>query len=88
LGDEVKVTVIATGFKANDNMSNKSSVSSELSMSHPEAFAKKSEERREKQAFEKRRDDRAEEEVTELPKSKKEEELDIPAFLRKKLRSR
>lgn len=88
LGDEVKVTVIATGFKGNDNLSPKSSMSSESSISHPEAFAKKSEERREKQAFEKRRDDRSEEDVTDLPKSKQEEELDIPAFLRKKLRSR
>lgn len=88
LGDEVKVTVIATGFKGNDNLSSKSSMSSESSISHPEAFAKKSEERREKQAFEKRRDDRNEEDVADLPKSKQEEELDIPAFLRKKLRSR
>jgi len=93
LGDEVKVTVIATGFKNNEDISVKSSQtssqsSSDMIMSHPEAFAKKSEERQEKQAFEKKRNSRDDEEVAEVPKSKKEEELDIPAFLRKKLRNR
>src|SRR3989339_322494 len=87
LGDKVKVTVIATGFKGNDNMTVKSNVSSSHSMSHPENFAKKSEERKMKQAFEKERDDRVEE-VVDVPKTQKEEELDIPAFLRKKLRNR
>lgn len=86
LGDKVKVTVIATGFKGNDDIAVKPSLS-QATMSHPETFAKKSEERKLKQAFEKEREDRAEEPM-DIPKSKKEEELDIPAFLRKKLRNR
>lgn len=87
LGDEVKVTVIATGFKGGDNMPIKSSNVMEPTMSHPETFAKKSEERAVKQAFEKQREDKDDEPV-EIPKTKKEEELDIPAFLRKKLKNR
>ena len=87
LGDEVKVTVIATGFKAGDDAPVKANISSEPIMSHPETFAKKSEERKVKQAFEKPREDKIEE-VEDIPKTKKEEELDIPAFLRKKLKNR
>ncbi|MBT4516464.1 MAG: cell division protein FtsZ [Candidatus Komeilibacteria bacterium] len=89
LGDEVKVTVIATGFKANDDMPVKPNLSSASApiMSHPETFAKKSEERKVKRAFEKQKEDK-DEAVEEIPKTKKEEELDIPAFLRKKLKNR
>jgi len=86
LGDKVKVTVIATGFKGDNEMVAKPSISSNLAMSHSETFAKKTEERKMKQAFEKEPEER--EETVEIPKSKKEEELDIPAFLRKKLRNR
>lgn len=86
LGDKVKVTVIATGFKGNEDMTTKSSVSAAAAMSNSEAFAKRSEERQERKAFEKQKEER--EEAVDIPKSKKEEELDIPAFLRKKLRNR
>ncbi|MFA6307820.1 MAG: cell division protein FtsZ [Patescibacteria group bacterium] len=90
LGDSVKVTVIATGFKGNDDRLSKPNNSSQTAsvMSHPETFAKNLEDRKVKQAFEKRRDNEEEERTTEVPKSKKEEELDIPAFLRNKLRNR
>jgi len=50
--------------------------------------AKKEEERNIKRAFEKAKAPEEKEESVELPKSKEEEELDIPAFLRKKLRGR
>ena len=49
-------------------------------------FAKKAEERTIKKAFNKDREDL--EEAEEQPKTKEEEELDIPAFLRKKLKNR
>jgi hypothetical protein len=51
-----------------------------------EAFTKAPEEKINRRAFEKQPE--REEEVESVPKSKEEEELDIPAFLRKKLRDR
>mgnify|MGYP003968628619 FL=1 len=88
LGDEVKVTVIATGFKGEESpVGNKPKITAtQPSMSYPEAFAKKTEERKEKKAFKKKAPE--EEEIVDVPKSKQEEELDIPAFLRKKLKNR
>ncbi|MDD5749246.1 MAG: cell division protein FtsZ [Patescibacteria group bacterium] len=91
LGDEIKVTVIATGFKAADHEKSSSAPlsQSKSSLSYPETFAKKEEERTLKRAFEKpRKEDEEKEERIELEKSKEEEELDIPAFLRKKLKNR
>lgn len=89
LGDEVKVTVIATGFKGEESpVGNKpEAAASQPTMSYPEAFAKKTEERKEKKAF-KKKNKEEEVEVVDVPKSKEEEELDIPAFLRKKLKNR
>lgn len=83
LNDEVKVTVIATGFKK--------SAEQKVEASRPvgslsEAFTKAPEEKINRRAFEKQPE--REEEVESVPKSKEEEELDIPAFLRKKLRDR
>lgn len=88
LGDEVKVTVIATGFKGNEEIKSEPSAA-RPAMSYPETFAKKTEERKIKQAFNKDKEKEPEErEVIDVPKSKEEEELDIPAFLRKKLKDR
>lgn len=89
LGDEVKVTVIATGFKGSEQSNKpKAVVHQSAALSYPETFAKKEEERNIKRAFEKPKELEQREENIDLPKSKEEEELDIPAFLRKKLRSR
>jgi len=89
LGDEVKVTVIATGFKNTDEMNKSGAAASQPAMSYPEAFAKKAEERSVKRAFRKKgKEEEVDEKVEPLPKTKEEEELDIPAFLRKKLKNR
>lgn len=88
LGDEVKVTVIATGFRGGEDSAPVKSHVSEPAMSYPETFAKKEEERKIKRAFEKPKKEEDEEEIVDVPKSKEEEELDIPAFLRKKLKGR
>lgn len=87
LGDKVKVTVIATGFKGAEDTRAPQSAPSQPSMTYPETFAKKAEERKIKRAFNKV-EEKEEETVMDVPKSKEEEELDIPAFLRKKLRNR
>lgn len=88
LGDEVKVTVIATGFKGSEEIKSEPAAA-RPTMSYPETFAKKTEERKIKQAFNKDKEREPEEkEVIDVPKSKEEEELDIPAFLRKKLKDR
>ncbi|PLX25694.1 cell division protein FtsZ [Candidatus Parcubacteria bacterium] len=88
LGDEVKVTVIATGFKGSEEIKS-DPAAARPTMSYPETFAKKTEERKIKQAFNKDKEKEPEEkEVIDVPKSKEEEELEIPAFLRKKLKDR
>lgn len=87
LGDQVKVTVIATGFKGSEDARSPQPTPSQANMTYPETFAKKAEERKIKRAFNKI-EDKEEEPVIEVPKSKEEEELDIPAFLRKKLKNR
>ena len=56
-------------------------------ISYQETFAKKAEERTIRKAFRKS-DDKKEEPLEEMPKSKEEEEFDIPAFLRKKMKDR
>ncbi len=81
LGDEVKVTVIATGFKGSDDNQEPNAIQPKIP--YTETFAKKAEERTVKKAFNKK-----DEEVVEVPKSKEEEELDIPPFLRNKLKNR
>jgi len=87
LGDQVKVTVIATGFKgAIDEIKARPPIS-QSGMTYSETFAKKAEERKVKRAFEKSKDEEAEP-VIDMPKTKEEEELEIPAFLRKKLKDR
>ncbi len=87
LSDEVRVTVIATGFKGADEPIKAEAV--KPAMTYPEAFAKKAEERKIKKAFRKKLDEEEkEEEIIDVPKTKEEEELDIPAFLRKKLKNR
>ncbi len=86
LGDEVKVTVIATGFKQhNDKQQERMSVSAQSQISYQETYVKKAEERTIKQAFNKNEE---EEKPVEVPRSKEEEELEIPAFLRKKMQDR
>ncbi|MBT4349713.1 cell division protein FtsZ [bacterium] len=84
LGEEVKITVIATGFR--DQNDTKERTATQPNMSYQETFAKKSEERTVKKAFQSPKE--KEEKIEEAPKTKEEEELDIPAFLRKKLKSR
>lgn len=84
LGDEVKVTVIATGFKSAEDARTRAP---QAPMSYPETFAKKSEERQVKQAFSKSLEEEPEETIS-VPKSREEEELEVPAFLRKKLKNR
>ncbi|MDP2812266.1 MAG: cell division protein FtsZ, partial [bacterium] len=88
LGEQVKVTVIATGFKDHEQSNKPKAVTHQTNLSYPETYAKKEEERNIKRAFEKVKAPEEKEESVELPKSKEEEELDIPAFLRKKLRGR
>jgi cell division protein FtsZ len=85
LGEDVKVTVIATGFKK--NAESKVESSTRPTTVYPDAFTKTVEDRQVKKAFEKL-PEREEEEADLAPKSKEEEELDIPAFLRKKIRDR
>lgn len=86
LGDEVKVTVIATGFKQqNDKPQERMSVPAQSQISYQETYAKKAEERTIKKAFNKSEE---EERPVETPRSKEEEELEIPAFLRKKMQDR
>ncbi len=85
LNDEVKVTVIATGFKKNSET--KSEIPRQaMNTAYPEAFTKTAEDRTVRRAFEKKPE--PEEEVELMPKTKEEEEFDIPAFLRKKLKDR
>ena len=86
LGDEVKVTVIATGFREKSEKEPERAAV-QPSISYQETFAKKAEERTVRKAFRKP-DDKKEEPLEEVPKSKEEEELDIPAFLRKKMKDR
>ena len=85
LGDEVKVTVIATGFREQGEQP-KERAAVQPSISYQETFAKKAEERTVKQAF--NQNEEKEEKVEVAPKTKEEEELEIPAFLRKKLKDR
>ncbi|MFA5126695.1 MAG: cell division protein FtsZ [Patescibacteria group bacterium] len=85
LGDEVKVTVIATGFKK--NVETKGEIPRQaMNTAYPEAFTKTVEDRTVRRAFEKKSE--PEEELELVPKTKEEEELDIPAFLRKKIKDR
>jgi cell division protein FtsZ len=87
LGEDVKVTVIATGFKGTGEASKMESIRLQPKINYPENFSKKVEERTVKQAFKMKKEEP--EEIAEaVPKSREEEELDIPAFLRKKLRNR
>jgi len=86
LGDEVKVTVIATGFKGENDRIIESGAT-QPSITYPEAFAKQAEERTLKRAFRKK-EEPVEQETIEPPKTRQEEELDIPAFLRKKMKNR
>ncbi len=87
LGDEVKVTVIATGFKDKGDRKERHTAA-QPSISYQETFVKKAEERTIKQAFTKPKEDFEIPSPEEAPKSREEEELDIPAFLRKKLNDR
>lgn len=89
LGDELKITVIATGFRGAEDLSRQETAPLRATMSYPETFAKKAEEMTIKKAFKKNtRENEAEKETIEVPKTKEEEELEIPAFLRKKLHNR
>ncbi len=89
LGDELKITVIATGFRGTDELGRPELAPLRPVMSYPETFAKKAEEITIKKAFKKNsRETEPASEPIDLPKSKEEEELEIPAFLRKKLHNR
>ena len=57
-------------------------------ISYQETFVKKAEERTIKQAFNKPKEDFEIPSQEEVSKTREEEELDIPAFLRKKLNDR
>ncbi|KKP92006.1 MAG: Cell division protein FtsZ [Parcubacteria group bacterium GW2011_GWA2_36_10] len=87
LGDEVKVTVIATGFKDKGERKERHTAT-QPSISYQETFVKKAEERTIKQAFNKPKEDFEIPSQEEVSKTREEEELDIPAFLRKKLNDR
>ncbi len=83
LKDDIKVTVIATGFR--EAKENKGEVgATQPLISNHELFAKKAEARTIKKAFKK---EETEEDIT-IPKSKEEEELDMPTFLRNKMKKR
>lgn len=88
LGDEMKVTVIATGFRGAEEVVRQEAAAIRPVMSYPETFAKKAEEMTIKRAFKKQNNEEEQPEVAPIPKSKEEEELEIPAFLRKKLNNR
>ncbi|MCB9802469.1 cell division protein FtsZ [Candidatus Nomurabacteria bacterium] len=90
LGEEVKVTVIATGFREHNEKSQhisqeRISMPAQPNISYQETYAKKAEERTIKKAFNKPEEDEI---IEETPKSDEEEELEIPAFLRKKMKDR
>src|SRR3989339_670025 len=87
LGDEVKVTVIATGFKDKGERKERHTAA-QPTISYQETFVKKAEERTIKQAFNKPKEDFEIPSQEEVSKTREEEELDIPAFLRKKLNDR
>lgn len=88
LGDELKITVIATGFKGAEEAARQQAGAVRPLMSYPETFAKKAEEISIKKAFKKATQETETEEILDIPKSEEEEELEIPAFLRKKLHDR
>jgi cell division protein FtsZ len=85
LGEDVKVTVIATGFKKGSE--SKVELTRPAVTSFSDAFTKTSEDRQIKNAFEKK-PEREEDDSELAPKTKEEEEWDIPAFLRKKIKDR
>jgi cell division protein FtsZ len=85
LGDDVKLTVIATGFKK--GVESKVEPVRQSAATFDDAFTKINEDRQVKRAFEKK-PEREDEDLELAPKTKEEEELDIPAFLRKKIRDR
>ena len=87
LNDEIKITVIATGFNIPRSEPEAESVKKEEAF--PASQFAKSEEKPSvitKNLFSKRAGKNVDsEKVTTPPKTKEEEELDIPAFLRKKI---
>ncbi|MBU1130646.1 cell division protein FtsZ [Patescibacteria group bacterium] len=94
LGDEVKITVIATGFNTQrSEREPESSSTREQSMEEKSGYASspfvKIEDKQKamtKSLFSKRSAKAAEDNRVELPpKTKEEEELEIPAFIRKKM---
>lgn len=87
LGDDVKVTVIATGFKGTGESSKMEAARLQPKISYSETLAKKAEEKNVKKAF-KMQKENEDDFLDKVPKSKEEEELEIPAFLRKKLKNR
>ena len=86
LKDDIKVTVIATGFREAKENKMESNVA-QSTISNHEVFAKKAEARTIKKAF--RKDSvKEEDDMIDVPKTKKEEELDMPTFLRNKIKNR
>ncbi len=86
LKDDIKVTVIATGFRESKENKIESNVA-QSTISNHEVFAKKAEARTIKKAF--RKDSvKEEDDMIDVPKTKKEEELDMPTFLRNKIKNR
>lgn len=85
LKDDIKVTVIATGFRENKENKVENNIAQPI-MSNNEVFLKKAEDRTMKKAF--RKEEVEEDDIIDVPKSKKEEELDMPTFLRNKIKNR
>ncbi len=86
LKDDIKVTVIATGFRESKENKIESNVA-QSTISNHEVFAKKAEARTIKKAFRKN-SVKEEDDMIDVPKTKKEEELDMPTFLRNKIKNR
>ena len=91
LGDEVKITVIATGFSSqirpeveSDRVAKEEKVFS-APYNQPEPAEEKSNNVLTKNIFSKKTKIPVPDKVEIPPKSKEEEELEIPAFIRKKM---
>jgi len=86
LKDDIKVTVIATGFRENKDSKEVNTIAQPV-MSNHEVFSKKAEDRTIKKAF-KKEELEDDDDIIDVPKSKEEEELDMPTFLRNKIKNR
>ncbi|OGY90773.1 MAG: hypothetical protein A3B31_02965 [Candidatus Komeilibacteria bacterium RIFCSPLOWO2_01_FULL_53_11] len=84
MGDELKVTVIATGFRSfqEKKVSEPSVTTSKEPVYSPETVQHQDEPRRERRVFVKQK------ESVEDPPIEVEDELDIPTFIRNRMKKR